>query len=295
VLIPHQRMNIELLNGKSPRAKQITKSTSEPQNITYEYVSQTCEEHKKKHLRCPINCKGRILVKVARAIPENQHSISDGEESFMDSMDMENSDNESRFSFSKKRSQSSLSDDLEPATSSLYLSEQDLDEYLPYKSKKRQSCNLKKNIKKTPKKSNLAGDEEGPRSKGKLSRSMSAENLEKPNSSDSLESKDLNDDKMKNIEPRPEVPQIEEAINRLSKKQKTQSDEELDDLMDIHCRVSSASVTTSSTAADNANKSKRWIRFACEEHRKKHVKCPENCPNRKTEFVFGSAVNGADI
>jgi len=279
VVIPEQPMQVELLNGKSPRAKQTPKNNSLQQNVKYEYVSQTCEEHKKKHLRCPVNCKGRVLVKVARAISEDQHTISEGEESFLDSFDLENtSDNENRFSFSKKRSQSSLSDD-EPTGIIAY---QDQDEYLPYKSKKRQPGIFKKNTKKSPKK--LDEDEDIGR-KGKMSnvgRSMSADSFEnkKPsewNGETIAEKQNFSDD---------------DVITHSSKKQKTQPEEELNDLMDIQCRVSSSSVATAS--AEIANKSKRWIRFACEDHRKKHVKCPENCPNRKTEFVFGNAGNGAE-
>lgn len=288
IAISEEPMQVELLNGKSPRAKQSVKNTSSQQNVKYEYVSQTCEEHKKKHLRCPVNCKGRVLVKVARAISEDQHSIFDGEESFLDSFDMENADTENRFSITKKRSQSSLSDDSEANTSTVYAREQDQDEYLPYKAKKRQPVNLKKIVKKSPKKTNLNGDDEVGR-KGKMSnvgRSMSADSFESKNA------KTWDGEKLEDNEPLSEGAE-EEIISRLSKKQKTQSEEELNELLDTQCRVSSTSVTVATSATDIANKSKRWIRFACEDHRKKHVKCPENCANRKAEFVFGSA-NGAD-
>lgn len=197
---------------------------------------------------------------------------------------MENtSDSENRFSFSKKRSQSSLSDDSE-SNAYVYTREKDQDEYVPYKSKKKQSGNLKKNIKKAVKKAN--DDEESGR-KGKIGanvgRSMSADSFEnkKPASwnGEKIIEKEINSE--------------DEVLTRPVKKQKVQPEEELNKLMNIQCNVSSSSVTTSSSL-ENANKSKRWIRFACEDHRKKHVKCPENCVNRKTEFVFGNAGNGAE-
>jgi len=204
---------------------------------------------------------------------------------------MENIDTENRFSLTKKRSQSSLSDDSEPNTSTVYAREQDQDEYLPYKSKKRQPGNIKKIVKKSPKKTNSNGDDEESGRKGKMSnvgRSMSADSFESRNNAKTWDGEKLEDN-----EPLSEGAEEEEVISRLSKKQKTQSEEELNELLDTQCRVSSTSVTVATSASDIANKSKRWIRFACEDHRKKHVKCPENCANRKAEFVFGSA-NDAD-
>jgi len=34
-----------------------------------------------------------------------------------------------------------------------------------------------------------------------------------------------------------------------------------------------------------ASRGRRWVRFACEKHRREHARCPDNCPMRKKSYV----------
>ncbi len=44
---------------------------------------------------------------------------------------------------------------------------------------------------------------------------------------------------------------------------------------------------------DKKKKGRRWLRFACEKHRREHTKCSENCPHRKITYTIraGEAPN----
>lgn len=38
--------------------------------------------------------------------------------------------------------------------------------------------------------------------------------------------------------------------------------------------------------SDKKKKGRRWLRFACEKHRKEHTKCSENCPHRRITYTI---------
>jgi len=44
-------------------------------------------------------------------------------------------------------------------------------------------------------------------------------------------------------------------------------------------------VSTIPSSKIGRKRGRRWIRFACERHRREHAKCPDNCPMRKDEFT----------
>jgi len=49
---------------------------------------------------------------------------------------------------------------------------------------------------------------------------------------------------------------------------------------------------SSSLAQHNNNgRGRRWVRFACEKHRREHARCPDNCPMRKKSYVEDDLVD----
>jgi len=51
-------------------------------------------------------------------------------------------------------------------------------------------------------------------------------------------------------------------------------------------KLSNGSVRkTSPGARDSNSRGRRWVRFACEKHRREHARCPDNCPMRKKSYV----------
>jgi len=53
-------------------------------------------------------------------------------------------------------------------------------------------------------------------------------------------------------------------------------------------KASGSSTTTNNTTKENG-KGRRWVRFACEKHRREHARCPDNCPLRKKSYVDDEA------
>jgi len=43
------------------------------------------------------------------------------------------------------------------------------------------------------------------------------------------------------------------------------------------------------SASDRRKKGRRWLRFACEKHRREHTKCGENCPSRRISYTIRAA------
>jgi len=50
-------------------------------------------------------------------------------------------------------------------------------------------------------------------------------------------------------------------------------------------KKSLSSSSPSSLAQHNNGRGRRWVRFACEKHRREHARCPDNCPMRKKSYV----------
>jgi hypothetical protein len=44
--------------------------------------------------------------------------------------------------------------------------------------------------------------------------------------------------------------------------------------------------TDETGASDKRKKGRRWLRFACEKHRREHTKCSDNCPHRKVTYTI---------
>jgi len=55
-------------------------------------------------------------------------------------------------------------------------------------------------------------------------------------------------------------------------------------LSNIDSSIDNAQKHGATVAKKSNARGRRWVRFACEKHRKEHSRCPDNCPMRKGSY-----------
>jgi len=278
--------------------------TPQKKVLKYEFVSHTCEEHRKKHLRCPFNCKGRVVSRVPRLVSENQQS----EMLSNDDLELEGQTMSPSYSPKSRLSSRSSSFSFTVEKDAMDTDDEDYSIESP-KSKQRSKEAKKKTIKNNvcrilqssfredipnramnekleKEKDRIKKDrEERVRARRIASIRESLKALEHAYDEDSdvervlvhEQVQWLQDDKLFQE-------QNEKIINGKKKPFGTKNSNEIANdssslFSGLSVAVNSNAVQSTSSYADDS-KGRRWVRFACERHRKEHAKCPENCANR---------------
>jgi len=78
----------------------------------------------------------------------------------------------------------------------------------------------------------------------------------------------------------------EERVSKRELRKKLESETILKNIVEDEASEEVSSAHKRITAPKKAtSRGRRWIRFACEKHRREHARCPDNCSMRKKSYV----------
>lgn len=285
------------------------KESPQKKVLRYEYVSHTCEEHRKKHLRCPFNCKGRIVSRVPKYVFEDQISESmsiedmqiDGpasptysprgrgisrSSSFSSSVEKDpvDSDDEDYSVDSPKTKQRKEAKKRQPKSTVPRVLQNSFGDEITTNRSTHKQHQEKERIKRDR--------EERVRARRIAAIRESLKALEHSYDEDSDVERAMSEQVQWLQDDKLFQEQNEKIINGKKKpfgaKNEVSNNDNSSIFSGLSVAVNSNAVHT--TSSDDSSKGRRWVRFACERHRKEHAKCPENCPNRmKQEMSIGNS------